>query len=465
MRNTRRQFIGSVAAPAVLRGRTAKQNVLFIAIDDLNDWVGCLGGHPGAITPNLDRLAARGVLFTNAHCAAPLCNPSRAALMTGIRPSTSGIYTNNPPRRKAPALASAVTLSQHFMQSGYRVAGGGKIYHGSFPDPQSWHEYYPSQTRNKPPDPNPETRPANGIPGAAQFDWGPLDVSDSAMGDYKVVEWAASELSRKQEKPFFLACGIFRPHLPWYVPRKYFDMHPLAKIVLPKVNPRDLDDVPPVGRKFARPEGDHAAVVRHDQWARAVQAYQASITFADAQVGRVLDALERGPHAGNTAVVLWSDHGWHLGEKLHWRKFTLWEEATRNVLMISAPGLARGRSGRPVSLLDIYPTLIDLCGLPPRAGLEGSSLMRLLRDPAAPRERPSLTTYQRGNHSVRGERWRYTRYHDGSEELYDHEADPLEWTNLAGRPEHAGVKRDLARWLPARDAPNSAEERRGAGAE
>jgi arylsulfatase A-like enzyme len=454
--------MASLAAPAILRSQaSAKQNVLFLAIDDLNDWIGCLGGHPGAITPNLDRLAARGVLFTNAHCAAPLCNPSRAAVMTGIRPSTSGVYLNNQPMRKAPALANAVTLSQHFTQHGYRATGGGKIYHGAYPDPRSWQEYYPSQKQNKPPDPEPEVRPANGIPKAAHFDWAPLNAPDSAMGDYKVATWAASELGRKQEKPFFLACGFYRPHLPWYVPQKYFDMHPLSKIVLPKVNQNDLDDVPPLGRKFARPGGDHANVIKYDQWARAVQAYQASITFADAQVGRVLDALEKGPHAGNTTIVLWSDHGWHLGEKLHWRKFSLWEEATRNVLMVSSPGLTRpgGTCPRPVNLLDIYPTLIDICSLGKRDGLEGVSLMPLLKDPSAPWDRPTLTTYMRGNHSVRGERWRYTRYVDGTEELYDHHADPLEWTNLAGRPEHAAVKKDLARWMPKADAPDSSIER------
>lgn len=467
MRNTRRQFLGSLAAPAVLGAqRGTRPNVLFIALDDLNDWVGCLGGHPGAVTPNLDRLAKRGVLFTSAHCAAPLCNPSRAALMTGIRPSTSGVYLNNQPMRRAPKLAGAVTLTQHFMEHGYRVTGGGKIYHLAYPDPQSWHQYFPSQQRNRPADPAPEEVPANGIPNTAHFDWGPLDVPDSRMGDHQVVDWAAAELNRKHDRPFFLACGIYRPHLPWYVPRKYFDMHPLSKIVLPKVNEHDLDDIPPVGRKFARPQGDHARVTQHGQWERAVQGYLASITFADAQVGRLVDALDRGPHAANTTIVLWSDHGWHLGEKLHWRKFSLWEESTRNVLMISAPGITRpnGQCGRPVNLLDIYPTLIDVCGLKAREELEGRSLAPLLRDPAASWNYPTLTTYQRGNHSVRSERWRYTRYHDGTEELYDHAADPLEWRNLAGKPEHAAVKKELARWMPSADAPNAPVERpRGKG--
>lgn len=464
-RLTRRKFL--YAAPALARfGYSAqatrpRQNVLFIAIDDLNDWIGCLGGHPDVKTPNLDRLAARGVLFTNAHCAAPVCNPSRAALMTGVRPSTSGIYDNSQPLRQSTVLKDAVTLAQHFMAHGYRVVGGGKIFHGSFPDPASWHEYFPSQTQNKPPDPAPAQRPANGIPNTAQFDWSPLNVPDSKMGDYQVVDWAAQELRKKHDKPLFLACGIFRPHLPWYVPQKYFDLYPLGKVTLPQVKEDDLDDVPPIGRKFARPEGDHKKVIQYNQWRQAVQAYLASISFADAQVGRLIDALDNSPHARSTTIVLWSDHGWHLGEKLHWRKFALWEEATHNVLMMVSPGIARpgGRCRRTVSLMDLYPTLIDVCGLSPRKELEGATVLPLLKNPNAAWERPAVTTYHRNNHSVRSERWRYIRYSDGGEELYDHQNDELEWINLAAKPEHQEVKTALARWLPKVNAQDSVRAR------
>ena len=461
---SRRRFLAAagvtLSAPAFLFGRqraAGRPNVLFIAIDDLNDWVGCLGGHPDVRTPNLDRLARRGVLFSNAHCAAPLCNPSRAALMTGVRPSTSGVYTNRQPMRQSPVLRDAVTLSQHFMAHDYRVIGGGKIYHGLFPDPASWQAYFPSQTRNQPPSPQPPRRPLNGIPDTAHFDWGPLDVGDEEMGDWQTASWAISELEKAHDRPFFLACGIFRPHLPWYVPAKYFDMYPPDKITLPTVKEDDLDDVPPIGREMANANDDHRRVIEHGQWRKAVSAYLASITFADACVGRVIEALDASRYAKNTAVVLWSDHGWHLGEKLHWRKFALWEEATRNVLTISAPGVTQpgGRCGRSVNLLDIYPTLIDLCGLAPRKGLEGASLMPLLRKPQAVWDRPAVTTYGRNNHSVRDERWRYIRYRDGTEELYDHTQDELEWRNLAGRPELADVKRNLARWLPGVNAPDS----------
>lgn len=463
MTTTRRKFLAAAGAPFIISGQSAtnKPNVLFIAIDDLNDWIGCLGGHPDTRTPNLDRLAKQGVLFTQAHCAAPVCNPSRAALMSGKLPSTSGVYENQQPMRKSPAIKDAVTLPQHFMAHGYRVVGGGKIYHGAYPDPPSWQEYYPDQIKNKPPDPVPPNRPVNGIPNTGHFDWGPVQVPDSEMGDYKVVDWASKELSRKHDKPFFLACGIFRPHLPWYVPQKYFDMFDVNKVTLPNVKEDDLDDVPPIGRRLALRSGDHKKVIEHNQWRQAVRSYLASIAFADAQVGRVLDALERSAYAKNTIVVLWSDHGWHLGEKLHWRKFALWEEATHNVLMVKAPGVTKpgSRCQRTVSLMDIYPTLIDLCGLKKRDGLEGVSLMPLLRNPSAEWNRPALTTYLRGNHSVRSERWRYIRYNDGTEELYDHSKDPLEWTNLASKSELAPVKKELAKWLPKHDAPDSVKER------
>ena len=273
----------------------------------------------------------------------------------------------------------------------------------------------------------------------------------------KVAEWVSGHLAKRVTGPFFLGCGIFRPHLQWYVPRKYFELFPVSQIQLPPVKEDDLDDIPPIGRRFADNNGDHKRITSHGKWREAVQAYLASVAFSDAAVGRVLRALETGPNAGDFSIVLWSDHGWHLGEKLHWRKFTLWEEATRNVLMASIPGLTRpgGRCRRSVSLLDIYPTLVDLLSLAPRKELEGVSFFRQLKDPAAPREAPALTTYLRGNHSVRDERWRYIRYRDGTEELYDHDQDPQEWNNLAGKPEFQKLKTRLAQWLPKTDAPDS----------
>jgi len=438
-----------------------RPNVLFIAIDDLNDWIGKLGGHPQTRSPNIDRLADRGVLFANAHCAAPACNPSRAALMTGIAPYRSGVYVNPQPWK--PVLRDKVTLSQHFMQHGYLAIGSGKIYHGGYPDPESWHEYWPSQTRNRPGDPSPKVKSVSGL-NMSHFDWGPVDVDDAEMGDTQVVDWVIDQLQATHDKPLFLACGIFRPHLPWYVPREYFDRFPVAEIQLPEHRDDDLGDIPGAGLKMANPSRDHAAVCKHDQWHAAVQGYLASVSYTDGQVGRLLDALDNSDNANNTVVVLWTDHGWHLGEKKHWRKFALWEEATRTPVVFVAPrgtpGLAKGtpvgtRIDKPVSLLDIYPTLVALCGLPARDGLSGQSLVPLMANPGIDWDRPAITTHGRLNHAIRTDRWRYIRYADESEELYDHETDPMEYTNLAGQAEFESVKKKLAAWLPKENAPNA----------
>ncbi len=420
-----------------------RPNVLFLAVDDLNDWTTFLGGYGGVKTPNLQRLAARGTFFTRAYCSAPACNPSRASLLCGVRPSTSGVYYNANPWRLQ--LPDAVTLPQHFTAGGYTVHGGGKIFHGGFKDPQSWQFYF-----DRPGDPAPDVRPVNGIPNTAHFDWGPVDVDDRAMGDTRVTDWGVEFLGRNHDRPFFLAVGLFRPHLPWYVPQKYFDEYPLEDITLPRVKEDDLDDVPPLGVAMAKPRGDHSKVVKHKQWKKAVQGYLASITYTDRQIGRLLRALDKRPDADNTIIVLWTDHGWHLGEKLHWRKFSLWEEAGRVPLIFVVPGVTQAgtRCDRTVSLLDIYPTLADLCGLPVGKHLEGKSLKPLLEDPTAPWDRPVITTHGRNNHAVRSERWRYIRYRDGTEELYDHRSDPMEWTNRADDPKAAEVKQRLAAWLP-----------------
>ncbi|HSG70993.1 MAG TPA: sulfatase, partial [Planctomycetaceae bacterium] len=355
-----------------------RPNVLFIAVDDLNDWIGCLGGHPQSETPNIDRLAKRGVLFTRSYCAAPACNPSRAALLTGRRPSTSGVYVNPQPWR--PAMPDVVTLPQHF-QSEYDVVGCGKIYHGGYNDDSSWHVYQKSYG-----DPKPSREVLNDPHSrAGGIVFGALDEDDSAMSDYKLVDYAGKYLQAKHDKPFFLACGLYRPHMPWQVPRKYYEKFPLESIVLPNVPEEDLEDVPKAGVKMAGPQGDHATVLKTDNWAYAVQAYLASISFADAQVGRLLDYLDNSPHKDNTIVVLWGDHGWHLGEKQHWRKFALWEEATRAPLMIVAPGVTSPNSTceRTVDFMNIYPTLCELCGLDVPEGVEGHSMVPLLKNPAA----------------------------------------------------------------------------------
>lgn len=440
-------------------------NILFIAVDDLNDWIEPLGGHPQARTPNLARLAAEGVLFTRAYTASPSCNPSRTALLTGKHPTTSGMYSNYQWWREV--LPDAVTLPRYFADHGYRAAGAGKIFHNNQPDPGSWDDYFPSLEQHMPSDPRPVGEGAVNMPAFEDmygaFDWAPLDAPEEEMGDYQSVTWAIEQLRREHQRPFFLAVGIYRPHLPWYVPRKYFEMFPLADVRLPRRLANDLEDIPERGIEIAHRGGNyHEHVLAADQWRQGVQAYLASIAFADAMVGRLLAALDATPHAQNTIVVLWSDHGWQLGEKEHWRKFALWENLTRVVLMVRAPeripGLPRGtpagaRSGRTVSLLDLYPTLVELAGLPRPAGLNGSSLAPLLEDPEAAWHRPVVSTYQFGEYSVRDERFHYLRYVDGSEELYDLDADPEEWNNLAADPRYDTEKTRLSAFLPTDPAP------------
>lgn len=442
----RRQILGLVLAGfcwAWLHGdgRAAdRPNVLFIAIDDLNAWVTHLGAHPQAKTPHIDALAKRGVTFRQAHCAAPICNPSRAALLSGLRPFTSGVYDNGIDWRKL-VPASATTLPLHFKNNGYFVAGAGKIYHGAFPRAGDWHEY----PADKQKDPKPK-----GNDGVDGIKFAPLDCDDSDLTDYRTVSWTIEQLGKKHDRPFFLACGLHKPHMPWNVPRKYYDMFPLDKIILPKVLESDLDDIPPAGVRMARPEGDHKAILASGRWKDAVQGYLAAGAFCDAMIGRLLDAFDKSAYKDNTIIVLWGDHGWHLGEKQHWRKFALWEEATRAPLIFVAPGVTKpgGVCNRTVDFMSIYPTLTDLCGLETPKHIEGPSIKKLLADPEAAWDRPALTTHGQGNHAVRSEQWRYIRYKDGSEELYDHSKDPHEWTNLAKDAKYDDVKAGLAKWMP-----------------
>lgn len=437
-------------------------NVLFISIDDLNDWVGVLKGYPGVRTPNIDRLARESILFTRAYTAAPLCNPSRTAILTGIQPYTSGVYANKQPLRQSPVLRNATTLPQYFRENGYKAMGSGKIFHYAH-DTVSWDLYWPSINKIRPDDPEPRQKPAHGMPIQGKFfDWGAMDIAPSAMGDWKIASWIADQLKQDHEKPFFLACGFYKPHLPWYLPKNYFDRYPLDKIELPDVNEHDLDDVPTIGKHLTEVRvpnrkvpgdslpGDHPLVLQYGQWKQGVQAYLAAISFADDCLGKVLDALENSRYSDNTIVVLWSDHGYHLGEKIHWRKSTLWEEATRSLLAIRAPGVTESEKqvDWPVSLIDIYPTLLDLCKLPDNESLEGRSLKPLLNDHSMTWDQPVISTFGYKNHAVRSKRYRYIQYADGTEELYDHETDSLEWNNLAGLSEYEIIKSELAQSLP-----------------
>jgi len=422
-----------------------RPNVLFLVVDDLNDWVGCLGGNPQTRTPNIDRLASRGMLFTNAHAAAPSCNPSRVAVLTGVAPYRSGLYDNTPGLREV--FPDAVTLPQRLHAAGYHALGSGKVFHHAYPDPASWDEFFPSKDVQMPSD----TTRGKLVKLYGSLFGVAVDAPATELCDGKVAEWVSAQLARPPQEPFFLACGFYRPHTPWVATADAYARFPLEQVELPAARPDDLDDVPAAARTL---EGRAAAkAATPDEARRAVQAYLACIAFVDDQVGRVLDALDRSPAAKNTIVVLWGDNGFHLGQKERWGKETLWEESTHVPLIVLAPGVAPGsRCARPVSLQDLHPTLLELCGLPPVAGVDGTSLTPLLADPEVPWERPALTTSGFGNHSVRSERWRYTRYADGGEELYDLEADPHEWTNRAADPACAATKAELARWIPTENA-------------
>jgi arylsulfatase A-like enzyme len=426
-----------------------KPNVLMIAVDDLNHWVKHLRRNPQTITPNIDRLAKRGVTFTHAYTASPSCNPSRAALMSGIRPTTSGVYSNEIDWR--PIIDRSRMLTTHFRTHGYFVGGAGKIYHHRMERRDEWDAY----TEGSSTGPIKDCKSPRGVSLPGGIDWEAGDCRDEQTGDYMNTSWIIEQLGRKHDKPFLLTAGIFRPHVPWVVPKKYFDMHPLASIRLPPHRPDDLDDVPEAGKKIAAAYGNHAKVLESGRWKEAIQAYLASITSADVQVGRLIDALEKSTYARNTIVVLFSDHGWHLGEKSHWHKYTLWEEGTRVPYIWVVPGLTKagGVSTRTVDLMSLYPTLSQLCGLPIPEHVEGVSIKPLLASPRTRWERPALTNHFFGNHAVRTEQWRYIRYQDGSEELYDERKDPYEWTNLAGKPALAAIKTQLAQHLPKLEVP------------
>lgn len=439
--------------------KSEKPNVLFISLDDLNDWIEPLGGHPQARTPNLVRFAKESVNFTNSYCSSPMCNPSRTSLMTGQAPYTSGVYSNYQDWREV--IKDHKSIGTYFRENGYYSAGAGKIFHYHMVDPACWDEYWPSQEKNMPDYyyPNGEGNTMN-MPMFenmyADFDWAPIPLKDEETADFKSVDYIKKQLHKDHKKPFFLACGIYRPHLPWYVPQKYFDMFPLKSIQLPKVLDTDLDDVSDRVKDIAhRGGGYHKHVLQANQWKEAVQGYLASIAYCDAMLGKLLDALEKSPYADNTVVVVWSDHGWQLGEKEHWRKFALWENTTRTVLMIKGPGKSQQGTScqRIVSLQDIYPTLIDLCGLPKRKDIDGHSLVPLLKNPTAVWNQPAITTYDFGEFSLRTENWRYTVYIDGSEELYDHSKDAEEWYNLANDPLYDDIKKEIAKHIPKNPAP------------
>ncbi|QHI70330.1 sulfatase [Tichowtungia aerotolerans] len=428
-------------------------NILFIAIDDMNDWTGFLGGHPQVQTPNLDRLARRGVNFTNAHCSAPGCSPSRNALLYGVEPFHSGLYAfYDQDQFPEQVLDRYVSLPEFFKKNGYETFGSGKIHHRREPTPQEWTEFFTP----------PKTDPFrfDETDGYRQGKSGKMNFSPTLNPfedhtDWQNATFGVDVLSRKHDKPFFLAVGIIKPHLPFICPKQFFDLYP-AEVDPPRIKENDLNDVPKVGKAMAK-IGDDRRFKKDEAWNKVRRAYLACISWADYNIGRLIDALEAGPYADSTVIVLWSDHGFALGEKNHFRKFALWEETTRTpfiILDLRDQPAPEGRTvSNAVSLINIYRTLADLAGLKAPETIAGTSLVPQLNNPDAPLVQPAVCTWGRGNYTVRDRDWRYTRYYDDGEELYDHRKDPDEWTNLAANPEYASVKERLARFLPEREAP------------
>jgi len=445
--------------PGVAQQNTQKPNVLFLAIDDLNDWVSCLRGHANVSTPNIDRLAARGVLFANAHCQAPLCGPSRASVMTGLRPSTSGIYgmiDDDSIRTNNSVTRDIKFLPEYFTEHGYHTMGIGKLFHQHVPKGI----IDESGGRSKGFGPVPDQRFEWSGEGGAGFgrtstDWGAFPEEDRSMPDFKSAEWAVERLKRDYEKPFFLGVGFLRPHVPWYVPPAWFEAINVDEVALPNFKLDDLLDVPEIAREI-----NDLPMMPTTQWAvesgeykKIVQAYLACIHFVDQQVGKVLDALENSRHYENTIVVLWSDHGYRLGEKGTFAKHCLWEEATKVPLIISSPGCHAGTVVyEPVELLSLYPTLLQLAGLPSYSRNEGQSLVPFITGSPLAVDRFAITTYGKDNHSVRSKHYRYIQYEDGSEELYDHRIDPNEWYNIANSPGVVTVKNEHRAQVPKQNA-------------
>lgn len=436
-----------------------KPNILFIAVDDLNNWITPIDGLSNAKTPNFDRLAKMGVTFTNAHVQAPLCGPSRASIMTGLRPSTTGIYGMTPDnkirREENPATKDIIFLPEYFEENGYHTMGIGKLFHIHAPD----NVFDESGGRVKGFGPYPEKRfvwdgfgkGIKGEHGRTSTDWGAFPENDTLMPDQQSVNWVVERLNRDYDKPFFMGLGFLRVHVPLYVPQKWFDMHPLENIETPPYLADDLNDIPPVGLQINDlPMMPSTAWAKESgEWKKIVQAYLACMSYVDYELGRVLDALEQSKYADNTVVVLWSDHGYRLGEKGTFAKHALWETATKAPLMFAGPNLPKGKKiDAPVEMLSIYPTLLELSGLPAYDRNEGNSLVAMMENDKGLEEARAITTYGMNNHAVKANGYRYIQYEDGTEEFYDHATDPNEWYNEANNPKYKEKIEELKGYLP-----------------
>jgi iduronate 2-sulfatase len=473
MRLSRREFLAQLGGatllplflPSLSQSQRRRFNVLFIAVDDLNRRLGCYGDKL-AKTPNIDRLAKYGVVFRRAYCQYPLCNPSRTSLLSGLYPTETKIMDNQTPPRTN--IGDIVFLPQHFRQNGYFTARVGKVYHGGMDDPASWDiSEEPRRTirQKQRQQKRAEALKTYFVPvglgstQVAELRWEMTENEDADEPDgmiaRRAVQILEEHLRTRKDQPFFLAVGFHKPHLPWVAPRRYFEMHDPTKMPLPQTPPDDLEDIPKVALTLRSQEQK----MTDEEKRLAIRAYYACVSFMDAQVGVLLDALDRHKLWDNTVIVLWGDHGFHLGEHGGlWRKMTLFEESAGAPLIIAAPNMdGKGKScDRTVEFVDIYPTLCELCGLPmPKHHLSGKSLVPLLNDPKASWDKPALTFVRRGKVlgvSIRTERWRYTEWDEGrmGVELYDHENDPHEWRNLANNPKFADVVKEMKRLMSER---------------
>jgi arylsulfatase A-like enzyme len=459
-----------------------KPNVLYISIDDLNNWVEYMEGHPQVKTPNINRLVERGIAFTQAHCTTPLCKPSRSAILSGLNESKTKVYSNGNKFN----YSEYTLLPQYFAEHGYVSYGTGKIHHSKINDKmfqiysephQRWSPFsseevlytedeFPSKGTKNPrhviyngPGGKDYVLPFNRMPSernlnrtsGESFDWASFDLPDEAFGDGLVTDWAIEQLKdHPSDKPFFIGIGYYRPHIPLYAPKKYFDLYPLESIQLPQVRSDDLDDIPEAGKKRALSAvtaGTHQNVIAHNQWKNAVQAYLACISFIDSQIGELLDYLDNSPYAKNTIIVFFSDHGWHLGEKQAWGKFSPWIHSTNTPFIICPAGSkTNALCHEPVSLLDIYPTLVEMAGLP-ETEVDGVSLVPLLNNPALDNHRVVTTYVGEDVYALSSKKWRLIHYGDGSEELYNIREDPLEFINLIDNTDYRSVVTELKKHI------------------
>lgn len=468
-----KKIIGALSFAAAVCGcflnaAKTQPNVLFFALDDLCDWVGPLG-YDQAVTPNMDRLADMGVTFWNAHTGGVFCAPSRAAIFSGRYAATTGCYESALYFQAHPDI---VPMQVAFQEGGYETFGAGKLFHhpaGQI-DMRGWTEFFVRTQEQREtgwplnswettdrilPQPYPNSKYNQGQKPVNKFflEWGKvLNEHEELMADTIRTNWACEVLASEHEKPFFVGVGLYTPHFPNYCPEKYFDLYDRDTIQPPAYKEDDLDDLPPAIRKakINRGKQHHEKLVALDAVKDAIHGYLACVSYADAMLGRLIDAIENGPNRDNTIIVLWSDHGYHHGEKRDWGKHTLWQRTSRVPFLWAGPGIEKGaRINATVSLLDMYPTFVDMCGLPQVEGLEGKSLAGALENPASAVDRnvllPGLVP---DDYAIINENWRYIHYHDDTEELYNVKDDVNEWYNLAGNQEYDSIKKTLRNSAP-----------------